>query len=217
MKTAILTGFQTFGEYVVNPTEILARSLDGKILSGHKIHPFVFPKLILPLTPSEDYGRIIVESALKNKISVIISLGLSSAIKGFRLERSCTNWVESDKYCSELENRMPIVEFHQKRKMKFVPLNRWDLPLMFEGFRKTGIPFESEISFDAGTYCCNALMYRVLDAMEISGLEIPFLFAHVPCTEESILGVADFDRQKTLIKQEQLKKGVEVILQSYVC
>jgi pyrrolidone-carboxylate peptidase len=125
------------------------------------------------------------------------------------------NWIESDQYCGELENRMPIVEFHQKRKLKFVPLNRWNLPLIFEGFAQKGIPFEREISFDAGTYCCNALMYRMLNAMQDAQLKIPFLFAHVPCTEESVSGVADFDRTKNLIRQEQLEEVVGILLQSY--
>ena len=45
-----------------------------------------------------------------------------------------------------------------------------------EAIKNAGIP--AELSFSAGTFVCNDLMYRVLDSTKDSGL--PFGFIHVP-------------------------------------
>lgn len=214
MKTAILTGFQPYGSYVINPTEVLARSLEGKVLVGHTIHSLVFPTTVLSPTPVKDYGKEIIEKASLVNASVIICLGMSSEVRGVRVETQCMNWVENDKYCTSFENRKPVFSDIPSRAIRPIPLERWDLTTLASRLSVIGINFET--SEDAGKYCCNALIFKVLRALNEKHQRIPFLFAHIPCTEDAIAGILDFDRtQKKLILQSELFAIVEILLRSY--
>lgn len=214
MKTAILTGFLPFGRYVVNPTDVLARCLSQKTLAGHKIHSMVFPPTVLSPVESPDYGKEIVDTASAISASVIISLGMASEVRGVRIEAVCENWVENGTYCTLFENRKPVFSDCAPHEKRLIPLQPWDIAGLFRKLSVANISLE--MSADAGNYCCNALMFRVLRALEQSPRQIPFLFAHVPCTKEAISEIPDFDRtHKMLLCQGELPTIVEKLLESY--
>ncbi len=215
MKAAILTGFEVFGKYAVNPTEILARSLAGEVVSGHLIRSMVFPTTVLVPHGARDAGTLIVDEAFLVDASVIISLGIDSGARGVRIERTCINWVENAKYCTQYENQKPLSDAHDPKERLPMPLQSWDFAGLSERLALAGIPLET--SEDAGSYCCNALMYRTRRSMKECSLEIPFIFVHVPCTEEAVADMPDFDRaSKVLFHQEDLATVVESLLESYL-
>ena len=112
------------------------------------------------------------------------------------------------------ENRTPIFSDIPIHDVRCVPLEQWDLKAA--SFRLSAMGMSFETSQDAGRFCCNALMFRVLRALEEKSQTIPFLFVHIPCTEEAIATISDFDRaQKTLIQQSDLPAVVESLLKSY--
>lgn len=214
VKTAILTGFQPFGAYPANPTKELALSLDGKILVGHRIRSFVFPTLVLSPEGEEDWGRKLVDEALALDASVIISLGLASESQGLRVEKFAANWVENDKYCTAFENRKPVQADRPAHEKLQMPLAHWDLVKLHFELLGTNTPLQ--MSEDAGGYCCNALMYRTLRVMQDFGVDIPFVFAHVPCTRELVVHMPDFDRMgKAIIQQKDIHRAVWKLLLSH--
>ena len=87
---------------------------------------------------------------------------------------------------------------------------------MFDKFKSLNIKFENQISTFPGNYCCNALMYRTLEAMELNLLKIPYLFLHIPCSSEAVEGLENFDFRKDLITMEELRKIMIVISESYI-
>lgn len=214
MKKAVITGFECFGNYNMNPTERLMREIGGKIISSHRIQALVFPVGPLVGEKAVDYGRRIILSAGRVEASVIIALGIASQVKGVRIEGRCSNWVENDKYCDQFENRKTFIQYDLPKMERFTPFGRWNMPKMFEEFSKAKIPFEREISRDPGTFCCNALMYRMLRRMSETPFSIPFIMAHVPCTKDAVKNISNFNG--VLITQKQLKKVVEILLKSYV-
>jgi pyroglutamyl-peptidase len=215
MKAAILTGFEVFGKYTVNPTETLARSLGGEVVAGHLIRSMVFPTTVLAPHGEVDVGNSIVDESFLVDASVIISFGIASEARGVRIERTCTNWVENAKYCTPFENKKPLSGVYVPKERLLMPLQSWDLATLSEKLAAAGIPLET--SEDAGSYCCNALMYRTLRSMKECSLEIPFIFVHVPCTEEAVANMPGFDRsKKVLFRQETLVTVVESLLGSYL-
>lgn len=214
MKAALLTGFQAFGDYAVNATEELVRSLDGPIVCDHVIHSLVLPVTIFPPNPT-DYGKKIVASAMSLNASAIISLGMASDVAGVRIESQATNWVYNPKYCQPDENERLIDETLPKEATVTIDLGKWDLDKLHEQLGRQGIPFESEISQDANNYCCNALMFRTLRALEHFRYSIPYIYLHVSCTESSVQSIPDFDRRKTIISEQQLKDVVNIVLGFY--
>jgi len=214
MKTAILTGFAPFGKYVVNPTAILARDLQEKVIAGHLIHSIVLRTSVLLPNQAFGYEREVGERLTSYAPDVIISLGIASDVKGIRIESRCFNWLENDTYCTPFENRRPLFNDLRPQQEMSARLEEWDLAALDAQLSKVGIPFE--ISDDPGRYCCNALMCWFLRMLADSSQQIPYLFAHLPCTEESIAGIDDFDRiKKTLLRQDQFPTIVEKLLSTY--
>lgn len=214
MKTALLTGFEAFGSYTANATEVLVRSLDRTTVQNHAIRSLVFPATIFPPN-SEDYGRQTVTSARELGASAIISLGMASEVKGIRIESRATNWVENSKYCQPGENRRRIDDSLPARMVLMIDLGKWDFSRLFEQLARRVIPFEPQISEDANNYCCNALMFRTLRALKQFRYSIPYIYLHVSCTRASIQSIPDFDERKTIISEQQLKDMVSIVLDSY--
>ncbi|MBI4078704.1 MAG: hypothetical protein HY429_00160 [Candidatus Levybacteria bacterium] len=216
MKKAIITGSETFGKYITNPTKWLALSADSKVIAGHEIYSLVFPSVVLLPEGKENHGETIVRKAQEINADVIISFGMASEVKGFRLERSGTNWIYNEKYLSPSENNQPLNPSQPEKEQIQADLSFWDIEKMQELFAREHIPFDSTISDDVGQYSCNSWIYRTLIEMKKKQLTIPYLFVHTACTEEAIELIPDFDRvNKQLIKKEDMLKALEIVLQSY--
>ncbi len=215
MKNAIITGSETFGKYITNPTKYLALSANGKVISGYKIHSLLFPSVVYVPEGSENPGETIVRKAKEIGANAIISFGMSSGVKGLQLERTGTNWIYNEKYLTASENNRPLDNSRKEKERIQAKLSHWDLGKMKALFTKAKIPFEADISDDAGGYSCNSWIYRTLIAMKRQRLDISYLFVHTPCTKEAIELMPEFDKNKTLIKKEDLLKALEIILQCH--
>jgi|SRR6185437_16608828 len=216
MKTALITGFETFGNYLFNPSKWLALSVDGKRISDYEIHSLVFPSVVRFSEDAENPGDRVVKKAQEIGADVIISFGLASEVKGFRIERSATNWIFNEKYCAAYENNRPLNSSKAEKEQVHNDLSNWDFDKMQNLFSEAKIPFDTNISDDPGQFCCNALIYSTVLAKQKNKIKIPYLFVHFACTEEAIELMQDFDRKnKTLIKKEDTLKALEIILQSF--
>ncbi len=216
MKTAIVTGFGRFGDYAVNPTGDLAKALHSKDFGGHLIHGRVLPTSIFPAV-GHNYGEQLVKKAFDTGAKIILSFGIDSSVTGFRIESVGSNLIANEKYCSARLNGTPVLPSRSRKDRVVNPLPGLRFDELKEQFRIAGVPMEPEISQNAGGYCCNALIYLVLQHLFFRRFEnkVSFLFCHVPCTEASIRTIPDFDRSKTLITEEQLYEGVRQILLHY--
>lgn len=216
MKTALVTGSESFGKYMINPAKWIALYADGKIIAGHKIFSLVFPTSTLLPTGVEDTGTTIVKKAIEINASVILSFGLASEAKGFRMERSGYNWIENIKYCQPYENYHPLDADNPPKEQVQTDLTQWDLDLIKKLFNEKKLPLDPRISDDPGRFSCNSWIYRTVVAMKKLNYSIPYLFVHSACTEETIEFIPDFPRdKKTIIAKEDLAKALEIFLLSY--
>ena len=216
IKTAVITGSESFGKYISNPTKWLAIYTDGKVISGHKIHSLVFPAITRIPQSAEDAGTTIVKTAQAENAKVIISYGLSSAVRGFRIERSATNWSEN-KYCQVYENGFPLSSDLPPKEVVQNDLSRWDVDKIQRLFGENGLMLEEKISDDPGQYSCNSWIYRTIKAMSKLNYKAPYIFVHTACTESSIELMPDFPRdKKIIILNDDLIKSLELLLQCYI-
>ena len=217
MKTALLTSSETFGRYVFHPGKWLVTWADGKIISNHKIHSLVFPTTVMLPPGVEDSGTTIVKKAIEIKADVIITFGLASEIKGFRIERSGYNWIENLKYCQPYENYHPIDLNHSDKERVEIDLSWWNLDLIKKLFKEKGLPLDPNISDDPGFFSCNSWIYRTVLAIKKYNLTVPYIFIHTACTEETIELIPDFPRDKKMvIPKESTLKALEIFLRSYI-
>lgn len=218
MKNILITGFEPFGEYTENISEVAATQI--KRLGKYNVYGLVFPVRIFPES-GEDYGETILAKAKEINAKAIISIGIASDAVGIRVEKQAINWVENHKYCLDSEQQRALDESLAPKKECKIDLKRWHLDRIWnfstlnEKLCLKKISCDINFSSDAGTFCCNALMFRTLIAMEKHGCEIPYLFLHVPCSAEAVKNISDFDRTKDLMSLEKLEKVLAVILENF--
>ena len=63
MKKALITGSETFGKYITNPSKWLVLSADGKVIADHEIYSLIFPAVVLVPGGMDDEGTRIVNKA----------------------------------------------------------------------------------------------------------------------------------------------------------
>lgn len=156
----LVTGFGPFLHHDANPSEHLARALDGRRRRGVR-----FEAAILPVR-YEEAARRAQQSGRRR--AAVLALGLAGKATRVRVERRGRNLCTS----------------HQPDDRGDVRLGRaliggapaallgLDPGPMHEALHARGIT--SEGSSDAGGYVCNDLYYRLLHA------GVPTLFVHVP-------------------------------------
>ncbi|HEV2403654.1 MAG TPA: hypothetical protein VGS08_05650 [Candidatus Saccharimonadales bacterium] len=215
MKIALITGSETFGQYVTNPTKWAALMADGKEIAGYKIHSLVLPSVVRLSSDIDDAGTTILKKAQEVGADIIISLGMASGAKGFRLERTATNWIHNQRYCSSQENDHPLDPSRPEKEEMKIDLSHLDMVKAQKLFERANLSFDPVISDEPGQYSCNAWIYGTLLAMQKQKLTIPYIFLHVACTKEAIELMPDFDRDhKLLIKKEDILKALKIILAS---
>lgn len=211
MEKILITGFEVFGAYKENITQAFSEEIFN--LSGYSPEYIIFPVRIFS-EGSENYGKQIIKRAQEINAKAIISLGMASDVKGARIESLAKNWVENEKYCTPSEQKRLIDKNLEAKHSLRVDLEKWNTDKIISDLKELNVNYESEISVNANSFCCNALMFRTLQALESSGCSIPYIFLHVSCSPESVEGVANFNSNNHLISIGDLKDILGVFLKN---
>ncbi|NPA47556.1 MAG: pyroglutamyl-peptidase I [Thermococci archaeon] len=173
----LVTGFEPFGGDDRNPTEEIARILDGETVGGAEIRG-----ITVPVSVRRAWG--VVEEALREwRPDVAISLGLAPFHSNIAVERVAINLLDAripdnDGYRPVDE---PIVEGAPAAYFSTLPTRE-----MVEELRRRGIP--AVLSYSAGTYLCNYVMFRLLHFAAVNGYPERAGFIHVPYTPDQVTG-----------------------------
>lgn len=211
MKTIILTGFEKFGDYAANPTEIITQQLHGQDLSGCRINSIVYSCTVA----DAGRGRDLLNKARELAADGIICLGLASEKIGLCVESRTKNWINNPKYCAPEVNGTAIDLDRPYGSVYDLDLSHWNLPQFKERCLERGIPV-MEVSQDAGGYCCNQLLYQLEHARrQGQGLVTPpIVFIHIPCSEETVRDLEAFRSSgKTLLPIEKVIEGIRTLLE----
>ena len=173
MTEILLTGFEPFGEFSENPTEKIVRMLELEAaenkISG--LHTRVLP---VTFRASE-----IVNSLLPRGYDFVVHLGLHARIEDFAIERVAINVDDyriPDNEGNVVRDR-PIDPEGENAYFVTLPVREIESAL-----KGRGIP--CHISYSAGTYLCNHLLYTTLNFIEKTGLHTRAGFIHVPPEEK---------------------------------
>ncbi|MCF6410159.1 pyroglutamyl-peptidase I [Pseudalkalibacillus salsuginis] len=172
MKKLLLTGFEPFLDHGVNPTELIVKALDGKMIGDYQVIGRVLPV---------EFGRsadVLLGFIQKLGPDAIISLGLAAGRDKITPERVAINVNDG---VADNKGRVPvdepIVKDGPDAYFSTLPIRQ-----MVNALLENGIP--AMISNSAGTYLCNNVMYSVRHYIEVSGKSIPAGFIHVPASFE---------------------------------
>lgn len=172
MKTLLVTGFEPFLSFTVNPTMKIVEELNEQQIGDFQI---------VGKTMSVDFkysGNQLISLIKEIKPDAVISLGLAGGRSKITPERIAINVKDG-----EVDN-----EGHAPRDEVIQPegpaayLSTLPIRSMVETLNELGYP--AAISNTAGTYLCNNVMYEGLHYIIENNLNIPSGFIHIPASHE---------------------------------
>lgn len=170
MKKLLITGFEPFGGEIINPSwEAVSRLPD-------KINDYELTKLLLPVVFGEAANNVI-RAADGLRPDVIISVGQAGGRDAITPELIGINL----RYAKIPDNKgnQPIDEqiMGNSENAYFSTL---PVRSISDAINSAGIP--SRVSYSAGAYVCNDLLYTLLSHYDGSGVRVGFI--HIPYSKE---------------------------------
>lgn len=170
MIKILISGFTTFSSHTENSSEIIA-----ELFKNTQIKGFDIQVVILPVTFSESFKTL--KKALNDFLpDYVVCLGLASNRKGINLEKVAINLIHSD-----IADNEGVL--HQDQLILTDGPTAYFATLPLEQMRKLQTPFPLEMSFSAGTYVCNYVMYETLNFLKDSKVKAGFI--HLPHLEQN--------------------------------
>jgi len=182
----LVTGFEPFWSYNVNPSQLIAEELNGT-----SIEDAVIIGVILPV----DYEK--AENKMEDAIekyapSIIISTGLSYYSRKICVEKLGVNLKSI--YINEKWAGLAIIN----SSSPFILFSTVPTKKIVEEMRKEGVVAKQ--SFFAGTYTCNYLLYTMLNYVKTKNLEIKVGFIHLPPLKEQAKHGMEFNEMLKAIR-----------------
>jgi pyroglutamyl-peptidase len=165
----LVTGFEPFGSFTMNPSQELVKSLDGRRIGNCAVAGAVLP--VHHLEASRHVSLFLEEMAPV----AVVHLGLADSRARLALERAALNIMDyripdNAGYRAEGEPCAP-----QGPAAYFASL---PLPEILAALTAEGIP--AYVSNTAGTYLCNQTLYRTLHEIAMRELTTRAGFIHLP-------------------------------------
>lgn len=170
MKKLLLTGFEPFLEFPINPTTEIATSLNGEVIGDYQIIGEVL---------SVDFhksGQQLTDLIQKHDPDAVVSLGLAggrNCITPERIAINCNDGPVDNK--GHKPNGERIIVDGPDAYFSKLPLYK-----MIEKLENNGYP--AKISNTAGTYLCNNVMYHGIHYFSQREIDRPSGFIHIPAS-----------------------------------
>ena len=193
MKKLLITGFEPFGGEKINP------SWEAVKLLPEKIGDFEITKAEIPVV-FEKAAETVIAKADELEPNAIICVGQAGGRSGITPEMVAINL----RFASIPDNEgnqpkdIPCVQDGENAYFSTLPLRK-----MVSAISDAGIP--CSVSYSAGTYVCNDLIYNVLHRYK--GTETKACFIHVPFIPEQT-------NDKPSMELETIAKALEIAIKS---
>ncbi len=180
----LLTGFEPWAEWSSNPSGAVAESLDGSSIGGCEV-----VSAVLPVVHGADIDKVASLVAEYEPVAVVC-LGLHGSASALHVERVGINLKVIDGV------DYPIVEGGPDAYFSTLPTRA-----MVQRMADAKVP--ARLTYSAGTFLCNHIMYSVLHL--IAEDDLPAGFIHVPPTPEL---VTELGRSQPSMALEMIRTGV---------
>jgi pyroglutamyl-peptidase len=165
----LVTGFEPFAGDTVNPSQELAKIVDGRVAGDCTVRSLVLP------VQHEAAREAIVGALGAPGLAVVVQLGLAGGRARIALEQVAVNVMDyriPDNQ-GDVVRDTPCVAGGLPAYFSTLPLRELVMALTVEG-----IP--AYISHTAGTFLCNYTLYTTLHALASRSATIPAGFVHLP-------------------------------------
>jgi pyroglutamyl-peptidase len=194
----LLTGFEPFLGFEINPTEAVVKNLDGK-----QIGKFTIIGKILPVDFKKGPEQLLKHMEEINP-DAVISLGLAAGRTHITPERIAINCQdgEPDNNGVQLTDH-PIDPNGPDGYFSKLPIRK-----IVNQLNEAGLP--AEISNTAGTYLCNNVMYSMIHDLVKREKDIPAGFIHIPASHELVV---KGKKRMASWSTADLTKAIEIVIE----
>lgn len=169
MKSSILiTGFEPFGGDELNPSQDVARALDGRRIAGHRVAGRVLPCAFDTALPA------LFEAMDETQPALVLALGLAGSRSAVSIERVAVNLIDArmaDNAGAQPVD-VPVVAGAQAAYFARLPVKA-----MLTGLREAGLP--AELSASAGSFVCNQVFFGLMHRLR-AWPDVRGGFIHLP-------------------------------------
>lgn len=147
----LLTGFEPFGGAEINPSEQVARVLDGSVIAGCQV-----VSCILPVDRAAG-PRALLDAVAARNPRAVVCLGEHSGLARVAVERVAVNLLDfriADN-AGEVVTDQPVFPGGPAAYFATLPVRA-----IHQAVTAMGIP--CELSLSAGSFLCNQVMYTLL-------------------------------------------------------
>ena len=190
----LITGFEPFNGYEINPSQLIAEALDGQNIEGAEIIGIVLP------VDFDESVEVVTKAITNHSPLLVISAGLSPRAHKINVEKCGINL--------KILSRNESFWFIPRRIEPcghFIRLSPLHTKEIVMELREAGIP--SRQSYYAGMYVCNAVLYGTLGFIKKHKLPTKSGFVHVP-----LLSSQDPDGMDLEIMIEAVKVAIKTSL-----
>ena len=193
----LLTVFEPFGGDMINSTQEVAKQIhiDGAEIIKINV-PVVFNKA----------GDVVYKTIIEEKPDVVLCLGQAEGRAEITPEVVAINLQEAR--IADNEGNKPsaikCIEQGENAYFSSLPIRK-----IVENIKKENIPVR--LSYTAGTYVCNDLMYSVLYHIESEFPNLIGGFIHLPILDEQVKG-----RDIPSISLKDATRGIEIAIKTII-
>lgn len=188
-KRILFTGFERYGAGEANPTEALADALNGLSIDGCAV---IAAKLPVRMKSMPGALQKLID---ETEPHAILLSGLWPGEPVIRLERLAINFAEFGIPDNDGQLLSEKVSGNGLEAVRCT----WPAERIERALLSHGIP--ARLSEHAGTFLCNAALYRAL--MYCSGKDLPIGFMHVPYLPEQVSSLIQSVRAEQRIELYQ--------------
>ncbi len=195
--TVVIFGYEPFLEFKENPSGLIAQSLNGREIAGHRVKGITLPV---------EYSRleeIIVDTLNREKPTLALGLGLAAGRNVVTPEKIAVNY----KHATEPDNTGKIILAEKIDASQPDGLfANFPVEGMVEELNRRGVP--SSLSLSAGAYLCNNAMFLIVREARKAGFSGGFI--HIPCHAEY---VAREQKNLPSLPLSTIERGVEISIE----
>jgi pyroglutamyl-peptidase len=197
----LVTGFEPFGTHKVNPSEELARALDGRRVGAHEVCG-----VVLPVHHEEAAAHV---AALLGELDpdAIVHLGLAEGRARLALERVAVNVMDYAIADNAGYRALDEACVADGPAAYFATLPLRDI---LAALTADGVP--AYISSTAGTYLCNQTLYTTMHAVTCGRRRARAGFVHLPLSPSMVAATGlDLPSMDLPLMQRALETALGVI------
>jgi pyroglutamyl-peptidase len=202
-KKILVAGFEAFGGDKVNPSELIVRAMEGRMISGQVPAARVIP--VETRNIRERFEQALLEDD-PQAVIIISQFGHRTALS---LERVAVNVLDFEfpDNVGVMRKGDVITRGGAEARISNLPFDK-----IVESWRNSGVP--GYVSNSAGTFIGNQALYEVLGLTENAPLPVVVGLVHVPfLPAQAIIAGPESTPSMSL---ELMIKGLEVMIETIV-